>query len=156
MLAYRDVSFGTWSRGGTGRVLMNAADPKPRKPVPPDFEPPTLAVVPKHKPVYAIGVELPIQNPATSRRETVTAQVLQRFHMAPRNDKRRVNSALEWLYLVRVEGQGSPLLLNEAALTADHLKAKAARACQAPAAVLKTVQRETTKPAAEQSATPAA
>ncbi len=154
MFAYRDVSFGTWSNGGTGRILMNAANPTPRKPVPPDFEPPTLTLMPKHKAIYAVGVKLPVQNPATCKRETVTAQVIQRFRMFHRTDQRRVNHPLEWMYVVRVEGQPD-ILLSEGTLTADHLKAKAARA-KAPAASLKTVQRVTAKSTAEQSATPAA
>ena len=70
MFAYRDVSFGTWSNGGTGRILMNAADPTPRKPLPPDFEPPTLTVVPKQKAIYAVGVSLVSQTSGPDRDRT--------------------------------------------------------------------------------------
>jgi len=152
MFAYRDVSFGTWSNGGTGRILINAADPKPRKPTPPDFEPPTLTMLPKRKPVYAVGVELPVQNPATSKRETVTAQVIQRFHMVQRSDKRRVQSPLEWMYLVRINGVD--WLLAEGKLTTAHRKV--AGATKAPATPLTAVQRVTAKSTAEPLATPAA
>lgn len=149
MIAYDTVDYGTW---GVFQVRQTIDAHTPRKPPPPDFEPPTLTLLPPRKAVYAVGVELPVQNPATVRRETVTAQVIQRFHMMPRNDKRRVNSPLEWMYRVRINGVD--WLLAEGKLTTAHRKV--AGATKAPATSLKTAQRVTAKSTAEQSATPAA
>ena len=99
MIAYNTVDFGTW---GKFQVIQTIDAHTPRKPVPPDFEPPTLTLMPKHKAIYAVGVSLVIQNPATCKRETVTAQVIQRFRMFHRTDPQRINHPLEWMYVVRV------------------------------------------------------
>lgn len=127
MTAYKTADFGTW---GMMELRMPIAAHTPRKPSPPDFEPPTLTVLPKGKPVYAVGVKLTMQNPANVKREAVEAQVIQRFHMTERNDNRRVNTGLMWLYLIRVNGvsgESVDWLLNEAAVTAGITSTKIVR-----------------------------
>jgi hypothetical protein len=132
MTAYRMENFGTW-----GMVQLRQPIPAhtPRKPTPPDFEPPTLTVLPKAKPVYAVGVQLRVQNPATARKEVVTAEVINRFHLTERtasegSTNRRVNTGLTWLYLVRVNGvsgESADWLLNESAVTSACKSAKIVR-----------------------------